>query len=48
MRGLVKAEIARRVLNEAMKPKNQEKAKRAFNQLRDKHSSKRQDPKQLP
>ena len=39
LRGLMKAEIARRVFNEARKPHNQAKAKEMFSKLTNKGSS---------
>ncbi len=37
LKGLMKAEIARRVIQEARKPQNQAKAKQLFNNLKNKN-----------
>lgn len=37
LRGLMKAEIARRVIQEARKPQNQAKARELFNNLKNKN-----------
>jgi hypothetical protein len=41
LRGLLKAEIARRVIQEARKPHNQAKAKELFNSLKNKNKGTR-------
>jgi hypothetical protein len=42
LRGLLKAEIARRVFNEARKPHNQAKARELLNNLKNKNKGPRQ------
>jgi hypothetical protein len=41
LRGLLKAEIARRVFNEARKPQNQAKARELLNNLKNKNKGTR-------